>query len=170
MFYRKHGEKPKKLGLSCAVPVLLLVVVAGAQAVIPGWESKLRNRLAEFQSCSVQDDDLSPCNRFVGRAIAEVYGIDDFKDPTNKGQYLSANLIDTYLVTSHNWVPLGDANSQRSLDEAAMAANKGRAVLAVRQGEKHGHVAIILPVSQLEFDCSQFSQLFLGQSGSVLCW
>src|SRR5207253_10712805 len=48
-------------------------------------------------------------------------------------------------VTSKQWIPLGQASDQKALDEAAAAANSGKAVIAIKPGEGHGHVAIILP-------------------------
>jgi hypothetical protein len=130
--------------LTVCVPVALLA------GVHPGWEKHLKERLSEFQSCSNQTDDSSPCNRFVGKALADVYGIEDFKDPLT-GQYLSANEIDAYVVTHPDvWASLGDASNQSVLDAAATDAANGRAVIAVKPGEVHGHVAIILPGSQAD--------------------
>lgn len=110
-----------------------------------GWEKVLKNRLSEFLSCKDQTDDASPCNRFIGKALADVYGVDDFRDPSTKDQYLSANLIDAYLSVSKDWVALGTADQQQALNEAAAAANAGRPVVAVIPHEKHGHIALVLP-------------------------
>jgi hypothetical protein len=138
-----------RTSLTAAISILVCIASvafsAQATAAASGWEKRLQQRLAEFQSCNEKSDDSSPCNRFTGEALADIYGIDDFKDPTRQGEYLSANLIETFVATSKNWVPLGDADDQRALDEAAQAANQHRAVIAVKMGEHHGHVAIILP-------------------------
>jgi hypothetical protein len=140
------------MNISYRVAILLavcipLAVVAGVQS---GWEKHLKERLSEFQSCSNQTDDSSPCNRFVGRAMADVYGIEDFKDPST-GQYLSANEIDAYVVTHpETWASLGEASKQSVLDAASADAANGRAIIAVKPGEVHGHVAIILPGSQTD--------------------
>lgn len=113
------------------------------------WEKRLTERLSEFQSCQDQKDENSPCNRFVGRALSDVYGIDDFKDPGKPGEYISANLIETYVVTHNDlWVLLGDAGDQKVLNEATTDANQGHAVIAVEQGKGHGHVALVLPGAQ----------------------
>ena len=124
--------------------VIALFNISGARTT-PGWEKTLQSRLSEFLSCQNQVDDSSPCNRFVGKALSDVYGIDDFQDPANKSQYLSANLIAAYVTVSKNWVSLGTADSQAALTEAAAAANAGRAAIAVKPGDAHGHVALILP-------------------------
>jgi hypothetical protein len=151
-----------RYGVSDTFPSMRAVVAAA------GWESRLKERLSEFQSCKEKSDDLSPCNRFTGRALEEVYGVEDFKDPTHAGQYLSANLIEAYVATSANWVFLGGANEQKALNEAALAANQGRAVIAVRMGEQHGHVAIILPgqltkSSSWNLDVPNSACFFLGK-------
>lgn len=136
-----------KLTAVALLIVASLIAVGNTMGTEQGWEKRLQQRLAEFQSCKEQVDDLSPCNRFTGQALADVYGVPDFKDPTHPGQYLSANLIETYVATSKNWVRLGGADDQSALNEAAAAAEQGRAVIAVKMGENHGHVAIILPGS-----------------------
>lgn len=129
--------------------IVIVIELAGgleaAQVPSPGWERRLQNTLAEFLSCKERTDDSSPCNCFVGRALAEVCEIDDFEIPGKKDQYISANLIEVYVVTSPHWVLIGTAEKQKSLDEATVAANAGRAVIAVRPGERHGHVAMVLP-------------------------
>jgi hypothetical protein len=130
--------------------VSTLLIEASAQTLFNDWQKRLERRLGEFQSCGEKMDDNSPCNRFVGAAFAEVYGINDFVDPTPKGQFLSANLIDTYVVVSKQWVSLGTADDQQALNEAAAAANNKRAVIAIKPGEEHGHVAIVLPGPQTD--------------------
>lgn len=133
------------LGRIILLSLGMILSTTCALSAISGWEKRLEQRLAEFQSCKEQSDDASPCNRFTGRALAETYGVDDFKDPTNAGQYLSANLMETYVATSKNWVLLGNGDDQKALNEAALAANQGRAVIAVKMGDEHGHVALVLP-------------------------
>jgi hypothetical protein len=122
-----------------------LSAVARPATIASGWEKMLKDRLSEFLSCKDQADDASPCNRFIGKALEDVYGVDDFQDPSTKGQYLSANLIDTYLSVSNDWVVLGTADQQQALNDAAGAANAGHAVVAVIPGVNHGHVALVIP-------------------------
>jgi hypothetical protein len=131
----------------CAVLSLMLALlqIKLFSATGEGWENRLQARLHEFQACREQTDDLSPCNRFTGRVLSEVYGVNDFEDPTRNGEYLSANQIETYVATSRDWVLLGTADDQKALSEAALAAKQGRAVIAIKMGAAHGHVAIILP-------------------------
>jgi len=109
------------------------------------WSADLNRMLNEFKSCQDNaEDDQSPCNRFVGKALRRVYNIDDF-GPDGNGEYLDANTIASYLATSDKWVFLGMAADQKTLNEAQDDANKGRAVVAVKPGDSHGHIAIVLP-------------------------
>jgi hypothetical protein len=135
----------KWIALVMTVAIIPTSGSGGGPVISPGWEKRLQQRLGEFQSCKEKIDDSSPCNRFVAQALSDVYGIHDFEDPAKKGQYLSANLIEAYVLFSKDWVLLGMADSQKALDEASSSANKGYAVIAVRPGEDHGHVAIVLP-------------------------
>jgi hypothetical protein len=125
--------------------ICFLSVANSPGATASGWEKALRTRLSEFLSCEDQADDASPCNRFVGKALDDVYQVSDFRDPSIKGGYLSANLIETYVTVSKDWVPLGSADQQQALNEAAATANSGRAAIAIIPGEKHGHIALLLP-------------------------
>jgi hypothetical protein len=127
-----------------------LTASAFGQTVAADWQKRLEQRLAEFQSCSEAADDSSPCNRFVAQAFAGVYGIHDFEDPSKQGQYLSANVIEAYVTVTKAWVFLGYADTQQALDEATAAANEKRAVIAIKPGEEHGHVAIVLPGPQTD--------------------
>jgi len=109
------------------------------------WQKHVEWLLNEQMSCSGADpkNDQSPCNRFVGRALERVYGINDF---TVSGDYLDANAISTYLLThTPPWRELGRAGDQTVLQTAQQYANEGRPVLAVRPDTPHGHVALVLP-------------------------
>jgi hypothetical protein len=99
--------------------------------------------LSEFLSCKNPIDDQSPCNYFLGRALARVYDIHDFDAP---GGYMSANAIAVYVKVSGNWTKIGDATNQDKLTEAQGYANLKKPVIAVRSAsDGHGHVAMILP-------------------------
>src|ERR1700675_4276886 len=74
------------------------------------WSGELSRMLSEFFSCQDKADDKSPCNRFVGRALKEVYNVDDF-GPDVKGDYLDANGIAAYIATSEKWALLGTADN-----------------------------------------------------------
>ena len=139
------------------------------------WEKRLTERLSEFQSCQDQTDDKSPCNRFVGRALSDVYGIDDFKDPGTPGQYISANLMETYVVTHNDvWVLLGDASDQKVLDEAAADANQGHAVIAAQNRDTRTRCTPHITWSailffELESTSPKFRCILPWQSEGSLC-
>lgn len=127
--------------------VLLGLLLIGsrsfAQGVDPEWKTDVQKMLSEYLTCATPIDDQSPCNYFLGRALKRVYGIKDFE--TGPDKYLSANDIADFVAGSDKWTKLGDASEQATLDSAAGYANAKKAIIAVRKGETHGHVALILP-------------------------
>jgi hypothetical protein len=128
--------------------LLILVFAAPLLSSQNNIESKLNEVLGKFLSCETPIDDSSPCNRFVSRALNDAYGIDDFKHPTKKDEYLLANEIAAYVATSPKWVFIGNASEQDVLDAAVKYAQQRRAVIAVKSAQGSGHVAIVLPGQQ----------------------
>jgi hypothetical protein len=124
--------------------LLASAVIVQAQTVTD-WQADVEAMLHEFMTCQTPIDDASPCNRFVGRALKRVYGIDDFN--AGNGDFMNANQISVTVKTSGKWTKLGDASTQNALNEAQGYANLKKAIIAVSTGSPHGHVAIILPGS-----------------------
>jgi hypothetical protein len=114
----------------------------------PEWQADVEAMLHEFMTCQSPIDDVSPCNRFVGRALKRIYNIDDFTKPN--GEFMTANEIAGAVAASGNWTKLGNASDQKALNEAQGYANVKKAIIAVSSGSPHGHVAIILPGSQTQ--------------------
>ncbi|MEO8390668.1 hypothetical protein [Polaromonas sp.] len=113
----------------------------------PAWSQHVQWALGEQVSCQAAVDDISPCNRFVGRALKRIWGITDFQTGASPpGDYMLANGIVTALLTMKDeWIEIGRANDQSSLEASRAWANKGYAVIAVRPDTPNGHVALILP-------------------------
>lgn len=114
----------------------------------PEWQADVQAMLHQFMSCQTPTDDVSPCNRFVGRALKRIYNIDDFTQAN--GEFMTANQIAGAVKTSGNWTKLGNASEQTALDQAQGYANVKKAIIAVSSGSPHGHVALILPGSQTQ--------------------
>jgi hypothetical protein len=89
------------------------------------------------------------CNIFVGEAVQEIYGIDDFADAGSATGYRSANAIADLLLTNNKWTLIGTCKKQDILDAAQNDANSNRCVIAVWKNgsgnSAHGHISIILP-------------------------
>lgn len=117
----------------------------------PG-EKSVRNRLISLMRCPLDVDrrtsnqiDAVACNWFVAHAVDELYGVKDFTPQTN-GRWLTANEIASFVRTHpEKWTKLGMANVQSVLDDAARGAANDQPVVAVLEGNPHGHVALILP-------------------------
>lgn len=93
------------------------------------------------------------CNVFVGMAVRDIYGFDDFINNKSPSGYYIANEVGDMLFTtlSEKWESLGTCSEQKNLDKAQSMANSNHAVLAVWRNpdnKKHGHVALVLPGSQ----------------------
>jgi len=126
--------------------LVFLGVVFAATLGAQDWGAEVEKMLHEFMACKSPIDDKSPCNVFVSRALARVYGIHDFESANNGTGHLSANQIaDKLAAPGSNWTKLGNAGDQAVLEQAQGYANLKKAVIAVYKGEGHGHVAIILP-------------------------
>ena len=109
----------------------------------PAWKQHVEWTLNQQLACHEAVDDVSPCNRFVGRALERVWG---YKDFVRGSEYLLANdIVSQVLVMGDKWVEIGRANEQESLDASAQWANKGHAVIALSPGAPYGHVALVLP-------------------------
>jgi hypothetical protein len=80
------------------------------------------------------------------RALAKVCNLKDF-GPVQQGRYLTAKVIAAYIATSSNWILVGDATEQSTLDSAKEYAEEGRAILAVEADNPSGQVALALPKS-----------------------
>jgi hypothetical protein len=110
------------------------------------------DKLMGFMSCPADIDkdegrqiDAVACNWFVAKALNELYGVDDF-GPKTQGKWLTANEIATWIRKHPDqWTKLGQANEQSTLNDAASGASNQQPVIAVMQGDPHGHVALVLP-------------------------
>src|SRR5689334_185572 len=87
--------------------------------------------------------DQVACNWFVAEASKKLYDVDDFTKDAN-GHWLVANEIADFVRISKDWSKLEMANSQSVLADASQGAGNGQPVIAVMQGNPHGHVALVL--------------------------
>jgi hypothetical protein len=113
--------------------------------------------------------DATACNWFAGRALQSGFAIDDFT-PQGAG-WKNANAMAAVLAASSSWTYTGLANDQSVLRAAGAAASAGKAVLAIRPGAPHGHVAVILggPLSASggwALQVPNSASLLLGNPGS----
>jgi hypothetical protein len=136
----------------------------GAYAQTPpaNWHSDLRRYLGSLFACAPDSPgDDSPCNRFVGFALANAYCVKDF-GPNASGGYLVANEIMSRIGTTTGWTLLGKlpvvqdenrnvtispsdaAKAQQILDAAQQRANAGDAVVAGTQDADEGHLSLII--------------------------
>jgi hypothetical protein len=113
------------------------------------------DKLMQLMSCPADVDrdegrqiDAVACNWFVAKGLKELYGVDDFA-PGAQGKWLTANEIATW-VRSHpdKWSKLGQANEQSTLNDAANGASNQQPIIAVMEGDPHGHVALVLQGGQ----------------------
>lgn len=141
----------------CAlIPLLFTTAVANAacpsapnnnfaEAKKSGLDQRATRLLSAQLSCdpTAPINDASPCNRFVGKGLVDLYDASDF---VRGDGYLSANEIYDYVSKKDNgWKPIGVlANADNSLC-AQYLANKGTPVIAAIKGAVHGHVAFVLP-------------------------
>jgi hypothetical protein len=91
-------------------------------------------------------DDRAACNRFLGKALFELFGNTDFK--VGNDDFMVANNIANGLIMPGNaaWTLIGLATDQASLEKAQKLANQGKQVVATRsESARPGHVALILP-------------------------
>lgn len=93
------------------------------------------------------------CNIFVRRVLNEHFGVDDFVSPdpeilrgiglTGHEKGLVANQMLAYMSKSPDYRMIGEATSQRNIDQAAHLASQGFAVIVAQKGEGEGHVAFV---------------------------
>jgi len=103
-------------------------------------EKKLNAIKDQFtESCFANKNDVTPCNQFTGVALAQIYGISDFRRP--EGGYLPTAEIAVKVLTHPSWLLLGTADDPTVLQKAGNEANLGRVVISVGEG----HVALIIP-------------------------
>jgi hypothetical protein len=107
------------------------------------WKNNIEWLLNQQLYCEKAIDDRTACNRFVGRAMVKVWGLEDFGNDAK--DYINANEIAEMLRTDKRWVEIGTADNQSNLDKAGAWAEKGSPVLAVRPDDPNGHVALIMP-------------------------
>mgnify|MGYP003978326243 CR=1 FL=1 len=123
--------------------VALVSMLFAVTNVSAQWEDALAAMLSEFQDCSTPVESGNPCNTVTARAVAAVYGIDDFSAGTDGAMSIREMIAE--VKSSGGWSDLGTADKQEALNAAQEAANTGRAVVAVLEEEPVGHVALILP-------------------------
>ena len=137
------------LGVLAAVGSLSGVGVAQDNGWANGtaWQKHVEWLLNQQLSCQSAVDDVSPCNRFIGRALQQIWGITDFKtDKPAPSDYMLANdIVSQVLVLKAKWKELGRGDDQAVLTQAAAWAGKGNPVIAVRPDSPNGHVALVLP-------------------------
>lgn len=133
---------------SLLIILLIFSLTTEAKAQNFEWQDDVEKMLSEFLSCGGLTPPNKPCNTFLRQALKSVYKINDFDN--GSGEYISANDIAAYvLIHTDIWTLLGDASSQKVLDDAQGYAKFGKAVIAVQPNPSgHGHVALILPGSQ----------------------
>jgi hypothetical protein len=102
--------------------------------------------LESFTYCRDNSENSLTCKYFIAKAICQFYGIEDFKG--SDGEYIDFEEILPEVKASNLWERAGDANDQLALDKAQKAANNGKAALAISEGDKYGHVVMILPGTQ----------------------
>jgi hypothetical protein len=122
--------------------------------------------LESFRYCKETAENDLQCKYFIAKAIHDYFGVSDFR---LKGNYVDFENIHPIVRSSTKWRNLGPANSQKTLDEAQLLANKGRVVLAIHTDSKLGHVVIIMPgklekaVSWGGLNCPQVASFFMIQ-------
>jgi hypothetical protein len=103
-------------------------------------------KLSEFMKCEAgnRTNDLSPCNTFASRGLEAIYGVKDFK--TGKSSHQSANgMWNEVNKPDSQWKKLGAVLDEQNNICAQSIANAGLPVVALRQRQGHGHVALIIP-------------------------
>jgi hypothetical protein len=89
------------------------------------------------------------CNVFVGKAVQEIYNIDDFVNSSPSGFYIANQIVDRLFVElSAKWRLIGTCEKQTTLDSAQLFSNSNRCVIAAWKNPvatKPGHVCLILP-------------------------
>jgi len=119
------------------------------QQAEPGWASDMRELFENERTCSYpQGTARWACNRFAPQAMKIVYGATDFSD--ENGNYPLANDLATGLKNGKwpKWKSLGEATSDKAIEEAQKAANAGQPAVAVwfdTGPNPTGHVTLVIP-------------------------
>ena len=108
----------------------------------------LENTLYELFACipdqelgALQQNDLTACNWFVGKALLEVW---DYRGFMIKDRFMTTDELarkSAGFLISKGWVEIGTAGEQSNLMQAEALASQGHAVVAL----KPGHIALVLP-------------------------
>ncbi len=147
-------EKLSPEAKSETMPKVELWGYAGEQPKRQPLANHLHWLLDEFAAClkSGSDDPTNPCNFFIAQALDRLYNIRDFSLSRNVGSmdapgvYLpNLKIIDYVLQHDDQWIELGNAADQMTLEQAQQLANQGTAVIAFRDQGMDGVVALIMP-------------------------
>jgi hypothetical protein len=134
------------VGLPLATCLFSTIGHAQRPSTDPPIDSDLEKKLSAMLVCG--DNSVgqnSPCNRFFGRAMSEIFCSSEF-GPNSQGSFLVANQIAAYVADPDNgWTHLGTATSQSALDSARVRSGDDYVVIAVKAENPKGHVAIVLP-------------------------
>ncbi len=100
-----------------------------------------RELLENFNYCRDNAETDFTCKFYIAKAICEYYGIEDFK----KGEtFIDFEKIHASVDESDAWIKLGEATDQDVLEKAQVAANSGKATIAVNINDTYGHVVLIV--------------------------
>lgn len=142
---------------SASILLLLSCATSGIQAQTHAQD--LTRYMGSLFACGEgMPGDNSPCNRFVGMVLDHFFCIEDFGSGDS---FVSANSYASTIGSKPGWVLLGElpattrngqllagtdlAAAQGILNTAQARANNGDAVIAVRAGSPHGHIALVIP-------------------------
>ncbi|MBL4703412.1 MAG: hypothetical protein JKY54_02765 [Flavobacteriales bacterium] len=128
--------------------ILFLVAVVAIFTQCDGIEEQTKNKVAieqlltDFEACKEASTERKACKHFTAEAICKYNGIDDFEN--DEGGYLDYDDLFVAIVDSPYWEFLGDANDQKTLDDAQSLADRGFPVVCVdAKGDNHFIVLII---------------------------
>ena len=110
----------------------------------PQKKIKIETILEEYRQCK-EESRSTYCKTFTARAICEYNGVEDLKE---KGEFVDYHKIHQIILSSSKWKNLGLANSQESLNNAQLMANKGFPVVAIDTKDKNKFSVIILQGEQ----------------------
>jgi len=106
-------------------------------------EQLLATTIAYFKNCKENSTSRNDCRNSITKMISEFYNVTDFKNA--KGDYVVYDSIQSIVKKSNNWMKLGNASNQKTLEKAQEAANNGNATIAIDVSETYGQVAMIIP-------------------------
>src|SRR5829696_5937926 len=128
----------KRILITLTIIALVFFTASGATAQCTNinapktmaWvNSIIASALGDDNACRLGAPDRdsfatsAACNIFVGRVMARLYGLTDFKSANNS--FLKANEIAALIPTFSDWQELGNAGDQAALSAAAEAGNAG---------------------------------------------